>query len=235
MALQLEKEVESRTLHLSGMLAGTPTSNSGRAESSKSYTEDPLLKMLDEDWKELKNGAELGIDSLREVINALQAVVRGLHAMVRDVSLSNGSSWAEAATAITASEHKIKLMLPEAFVKPSPSPLGTPGGQGWTSFQPLSVQASLRLRSADEIAALSLIAPIIIATDCTSNPTSLISASRTTANFGTQSHRVHVDSTASHTSTMPVLDVVGIKVSSFKNAISAIKMLLSARISVTTT
>ena len=233
MYLQLGKEIESRTAHLSDMLAGNPNCNVHKVESSTSYTEDPLMKIMDEDWRGMKNGAALGIDSLSGVINALQAVQKGLHAMIQDVSLSNGSSWAEAATAIMASEQNIKSMLPEAFLIPSPVISGTQGVQGQMSFQPISVQASLRLRSAAEIAALSLIAPIVISTDCTFN--TFTCTVRTTDESIMQDHRVHVDSPASHTSIIPVLDVVGIKVSSFKNALSAIKMFLSARITVTNT
>ena len=229
MCLQLEKEIESRTSQLSNMLAETSTSDSRKEKFSKNHSKDPLMKSLDDEWREMKNGAGLGIDSLRWVINALQAVHKGLHAMIRDVSLSNGSSWAEATTAIMTSEQKIKLMLPEAYITPSPSN----GMQGWTSFEPISVQASLRLRSSVEIAALCLVAPIIIATDCTVNLTTMLSPEETCSNARSQGHSVSIDSPASHTSITPVLDVVGIKVSSFKNAISAIKLFLSARITVT--
>lgn len=236
MCLQLERDVESRTLQLSDMLAGDPPYDSGGGTSSISCPEDPSVIALDAEWREMRNGAGLDIDALRGVINALQALQRGLHAMIMDVSLSNGSSWAEAASAITASEQKIKSMLPEAFITPS-TVLDTQGVRGHTSFQPVSVQASLRLRSAAELAALSLIAPIVIATDYMVNPTSLPSATGTTDNPETRGHSVHADSPAAapHTSIYPVLDVVGIKVSSFKNAISAIKMFLSARITVTNT
>ena len=236
MCLQLEKEVESRTLQLSDMLAGDPTCNSGKEALPRSYTEDPLISALDAEWREMRNGAGLGIDALRGVINALQAVQRGLHAMIRDVSLSNGSSWTEASSAITASEQKVKSMLPEAFITPS-TVLDTQDVRGYASFQPISVQASLRLRSAAELAALSLIAPIAIATDYMVNPTSLTSAAVTADDPVSQGHSVHADSSAAapHTSIMSVLDVVGIKVSSFRNAISAIKMFLSARITVTNT
>jgi hypothetical protein len=236
MCLELEKEIESRTLQLSDMIARDSPYDSGKETSSRSYTEDPLVTALDAEWREMKNGAGLDIDALRGVINALQAVQRGLHAMIMDVSLSNGSSWAEAASAITASEQKIKSNLPEAFITPSTVPDGQ-GVRGYASFQPISVQASLRLRSAAELAALSLIAPIVISTDYMVNPNSLPSATRTTDNPETRGHSVHADSpaAASHTSINPVLDVVGIKVSSFKNAISAIKMFLSARITVTNT
>lgn len=236
MCLQLGKEIESRTLQLSDILAGNPTSDSGEGTSSRSYAEDPLVTALDVEWREMRNGAGLGMEALRGVINALQAVQRGLKAMIMDVSLSNGSSWAEAASAITACEQMIKSMLPEAFITPSSVPDGQ-GVRGYASFQPISVQASLRLRSAAELAALSLIAPIVIATDYMVNPTSLPSAAGTTPNPVTRGHSVHADSPAAvpHTSINPVLDVVGIKVSSFKNAISAIKMFLSARITVTNT
>ena len=229
MCLQLEKEIESRTLQLSDMLEGTSTFDSSKERFSKNHSEDPLIKSLDDEWREMKNGAGLGIDSLRGVINALQAVRRGLHAMIQDVSLSNGSSWADAATAIMTSEKKIKSMLPEAFVIPSPSN----GMQGWTLFEPISVQASLRLRSGAEIAALCFVAPIIIATDCTVNLASMPTPEGTSNNAGSQGSSVSIDSPASPKSITPVLDVVGIKVSSFKNALSAIKLFLSARITVT--
>jgi hypothetical protein len=236
MCLQLEKEVESRTLQLSDMLAGNPTSDSGKETLSRSYAEDPLITSLDAEWREMRDGAVLDIDTLRGVINALQAVQRGLHAMIMDVSRSNGSSWAEANLAITACEQKIKSMLTEAFITPSTA-LDAQGVRGHTSFQPISVQASLHLRSAAELAALSLIAPIVIATDYMVNPTSLPSATGTTDNPETRGHSVHADSPAAAplTSINPVLDVVGIKVSSFQNAISGIKMFLSARITVTNT
>ena len=235
MCLQLEKEIESRTLQLSDMLEGTSTSDSGKEKSSKNHSVDPLMKFLDDEWREMKNGAGLGIDSVRGMINALQAVHKGLHAMIRDVSLSNGSSWADATTAIMTSERKIKLMLPEAFVISSPSNIGAAGMQGWTSFEPISVQASLRLRSSAEIAALCHVAPIIIATDRPVNLTSMPTPEGTSNDAGSQGHSVSIDPPVSHTSIAPVLDVVGIKVSSFKNAISAIKTFLSARITVTNT
>lgn len=238
MCLQLEKDIESRTLQLSNMLKGSSTLDSGKEKFSKNHLKDPLMKSLDDEWRGMKNGAGLGIDSLRGVINALKAIHKGLHAMIRDVSMSNGSSWTDATSAVMTSEQKIKLMLPEAFIissSSSSSDIEAAGMQGLTSFEPISVQASLRLRSSAEIAALSLVAPIIIATDCPVNRTTLPTPEGTSNNAGCQGHSVDIDSPASHTSIMPVLDVVGIKVSSFKNAISAIKMFLSARITVTNT
>ena len=175
------------------------------------------------------------MDALRELIETLRAAQRGLHSMIRAVSLSNGSSWIEASTALDDSTRLLKLALPLSFPATPPSaniayPPFSDGERGVeTGFgpAPLSIVESLRLKSPEDICALGLWAPIIIATDRAA--TSTLDLKGSVGQIPASLHPCTPPSRAYTVRVKPVLDVVGVKVCSFKNSISAIKMFLSAR------
>ena len=101
-----------------------------------------------------------------------------------------------------------------------------------------SVQDSLKLLSSDKICSLSQFAPITIPTDSLIDP--IDSAQNDFLNFdeGTEVRKninegiEDFPSNSNNFYIRPILDVVGIKINSFKNSVSAIKMFLSARIKV---
>jgi hypothetical protein len=190
------------------------------------------------------------MDALREKIDTLLAAQRALYSMIRAVSLSNGSTWIESSAALEESVRLIKGALPLSFpaaaaaaaiAAPSshtahPSVTGREGGwEGATGLgpAPLSVIDSLKLKSPHDICALSLFAPMIIATDRIA-PSTLTSE----RSVGQIPDPLQPNKSSSSKEEIvhrkPVLDVVGVKISSFKNSISAIKMFMSARVIVTT-
>jgi hypothetical protein len=86
-----------------------------------------------------------------------------------------------------------------------------------TSFQPTtSLIDHLRIKNSHEICELSLHPPIYIPTDSLIHPHAI--PGNTTSSIKDSDNKQY-----------PVLDVVGLKISSFRNAIAAIKMFLSAQ------
>ena len=185
---------------------------------------------------------------LRDILNFLEAAKKGLHSTILSVSINNGSNWAESSAAMLRSTERIKDILPLSFPdrnnpqrntitvrKDENNSFENIGLEKSSTF--LSIAESLRLSSFQEISALSLVAPIIIATDSFLNPTTLsplISKNNLSQENSTSSlHNNLVKLGALPGRNRPILDVARIKLGCFKNAISAIKMFLSAPVIVT--
>jgi hypothetical protein len=97
---------------------------------------------------------------------------------------------------------------------------------------PLSVIDSLKLMSRTDICGLSLVAPMIIATDRITPST--LTSERPVGQIPDPSQPNNsISSNQEIVHRKPVLDVVGVKISSVRNSISAIKMFMSARVIVT--
>ena len=62
-----------------------------------------------------KKIANKRINVLRDILNFLEAVKRGLQNTILSVSLNNGSNWADSSEAILRSTEEIKRILPLSF------------------------------------------------------------------------------------------------------------------------
>lgn len=214
-----------------------------------------VLKKLEKKVREMKfmkmKIVNKRMNILRDILNFLEAAKRGFHSTILCVSMNNGSNWAESSAAISRSTEKIKQILPLSFPSKNINEnchernSNAVRNDANNSFKNigeeksicLSIAESLGLLSAQEINALGLVAPIIIATDSPISTTTLTSI--TLKDNPSQKY----DSSCLHDNparsdlyngrNRPILDVAGIKLSCFKNAISAIKMFLSAPITVT--
>jgi hypothetical protein len=126
--------------------------------------------------------------------------------------MNNGASWIEAEKAIEVSTVHIKAAV--------------------SSFQPASVIDHLRMKSPHEICAISLYPPIYIPTETLNpnpnlNPIYIPTDTLTHPNITTCTTKSNIRN--SDYEVRPILDVVGLKICSFQNAIAATKMLLSAQ------
>jgi hypothetical protein len=236
-----------------------PSGHSEDFYDLKESQESREIRELEKERAKLKRTVEaqreresVKMDALREKIDTLLAAQRALYSMIRAVSLSNGSTWIESSAALEESVRLIKGALPLSFpaaaaaaaaaiAAPSshtahPSVNGREGGWGGVTGlepAPLSVIDSLKLKSPHDKCALSLFAPMIIATDRIA-PSTLTSERYVGQIPDPLQPNKPSSSKEEIVHRKPVLDVVGVKISSFKNSISAIKMFMSARVIVTT-
>ena len=212
---------------------------------------DSSNQMKFEKEKELKAENIIRINEIKkhlEIIEILKATQRGLLSYIRAVSMNNGATWVEASDRIKKNEVNMKSILQLTFNSSFYDTLhlsSTSSSSSSSSSSPNSekhaeesVQDSLKLLSSDKICSLSQFAPITIPTDSLIDP--IDSAQNDFLNFdeGTEVRKninegiEDFPSNSNNFYIRPVLDVVGIKINSFKNSVSAIKMFLSARIKV---
>ena len=213
---------------------------------------DSSNQMKFEKEKELKAENIIRINEIKkhlEIIEILKATQRGLLSYIRAVSMNNGATWVEASDRIKKNEENMKSILQLTFNSSfydtlhlsstsSSSSSSSSSSPNSEKHAEESVQDSLKLLSSDKICSLSQFAPITIPTD------SLIdhvdSAHNDFLNFDEDKEvRNSINEgiedfplNSNNFYIRPILDVVGIKINSFKNSVSAIKMFLSARIKV---
>ena len=210
---------------------------------------DSSNQMKFEKEKELKAENIIRINEIKkhlEIIEILKATQRGLLSYIRAVSMNNGATWVEASDRIKKNEVNMKSILQLTFNSSfydtlhlsSTSSSSSSSSSNSEKHAEESVQDSLKLLSSDKICSLSQFAPITIPTDSLIDP--IDSAQNDFLNFdeGTEVRKninegiEDFPSNSNNFYIRPVLDVVGIKINSFKNSVSAIKMFLSARIKV---
>ena len=216
---------------------------------------DSSNQMKFEKEKELKAENIIRINEIKkhlEIIEILKATQRGLLSYIRAVSMNNGATWVEASDRIKKNEENMKSILQLTFNSSfydtlhlssttSSSSSSSPCASSYPNSEKYaeeSVQDSLKFLSSDKICSLSQFAPITIPTDSLIDP--IDSAQNDFLNFdeGTEVRKninegiEDFPSNSNNFYIRPVLDVVGIKINSFKNSVSAIKMFLSARIKV---
>lgn len=234
-----------------------PSGHSDISDGMKDSQESDEILQLEKERLKMKRAMETQrvrerdkMDLLREKIETLRAAQRALYSTIRAVSLNNGSTWLESCTALEESVRLVKGALPLSFPTATTAATATQsahtahppfcegggggGGGGVVGSVPgpLSVVDSLRLKSHRDICALSLFAPMIIATDHIAAST--LTSNRSVGQIPAPSE-LHPTSCSRQETVCkkPVLDVVGVKTSSFKNSIAAIKMFMSARVIVT--
>ena len=213
---------------------------------------DSSNQMKFEKEKELKAENIIRINEIKkhlEIIEILKATQRGLLSYIRAVSMNNGATWVEASDRIKKNEENMKSILQLTFNSSfydtlhlsstsSSSSSSSSSSPNSEKHAEESVQDSLKLLSSDKICSLSQFAPITIPTDSLIDP--IDSAQNDFLNFdeGTEVRKninegiEDFPSNSNNFYIRPILDVVGIKINSFKNSVSAIKMFLSARIKV---
>ena len=208
---------------------------------------DCTIKMKIEKEKELKGENTIRIKKIKthlEIIEIFKASQRGLLSYIRAVSMNNGATWVEASDCIMKSEENMKSILQLSFYdthhlsSTSTSTSCASSSPNFGNYAEQSVQDSIKSLSSETICSLSQFAPITIPTDFIVHPNYYDSAKNGSMNFDEDKEAGHnmnerIENLPKYnkkTNIRPILDVIGIKINSFKNSISAIKMFLSARI-----
>ena len=208
-----------------------------------------------------------------EIINLLKAAQKGFFSYIITVSMNNGTSWIESSENIIICQKNILSSLQFSSSPTSSSSSSLPSlysnfncdhNNNYLdsdfNFELSSIAEKLKLKSSNEICALSLFAPIIIPTDyLVDSPSSsgikstnqLVSEknnrnknnnyyddydynndnhNHNDNNHNNDNIRKSSSEDTINTTIRPILDIVGIKINCFKNSISAIKMFLNARV-----
>ena len=207
---------------------------------------DCTIKMKIEMERELKGENSIRIKNVKihlEIIEIFKASQRGLLSCIKAVSMNNGANWVEASDCIIKSEENMKSILQLSIydthhLSSSTSSSCALSSPNFGKYAEQSVQDSIKSLSSEMICSLGQFAPITILTDFIIHPNYYDSAKNGSMNFDEDKEVGHnmnerIENLSEYnkkTNIRPILNVVGIKINSYKNSISAIKMFSSARI-----